>query len=146
MLKMLLITAIFTLLTSYALCQQQVLGRPGEAGLSKQAITPELSELIRKLMNEANVPGMTLGVIHSSNVVELETFGRKTEDDDKMTVDASSAPVRNGGQNIGCAACYRLSSTSCSKAFLAASVGILIDDFARGRNQSALPLGVQTLD
>ena len=35
---------------------------------------------------------------------------------------------------------------SCSKAFLAASVGILIDDFARGRNQSALPLGVQTLD
>ena len=77
MLKLLLTTAFFTLLTSYALCQQQVLDRPGEAGLSKQAIAPELSELTEKLMNGANVPGMTLGVVHSSNVVELEAFGRR---------------------------------------------------------------------
>lgn len=35
---------------------------------------------------------------------------------------------------------------SCSKAFLSATVGILIDDFAQGRNQTALPPGVHTLD
>ena len=35
---------------------------------------------------------------------------------------------------------------SCSKAFLASSVGILIDDFAQGRNVTPLPEGVTTFD
>lgn len=35
---------------------------------------------------------------------------------------------------------------SCSKAFLASSFGILIDDFAQGRNVTPLPEGVTTLD
>jgi CubicO group peptidase (beta-lactamase class C family) len=34
---------------------------------------------------------------------------------------------------------------SCSKAFLSASLGILIDDFAHGRNGTPLPAGLSTL-
>jgi CubicO group peptidase (beta-lactamase class C family) len=34
---------------------------------------------------------------------------------------------------------------SCSKAFLSASLGIVIDDYARGRNTTPLPAGLQTL-
>lgn len=35
---------------------------------------------------------------------------------------------------------------SCSKAFLAISVGILMDDFAQGRNVTPLPPHVHTFD
>ena len=35
---------------------------------------------------------------------------------------------------------------SCSKAFLSASVGILMDDFAQGRNNTPLPPGVPRFD
>lgn len=35
---------------------------------------------------------------------------------------------------------------SCSKAFLSASMGILMDDFAQGRNVTALPDGVDIFD
>jgi len=34
---------------------------------------------------------------------------------------------------------------SCSKAFLSASLGIVIDDFAHGRNKTPLPAGLSTL-
>jgi CubicO group peptidase (beta-lactamase class C family) len=34
---------------------------------------------------------------------------------------------------------------SCSKAFLSASLGILIDDFANGRNRTPLPAALSTL-
>ena len=35
---------------------------------------------------------------------------------------------------------------SCSKAFLASAVGILMDDFASQRNQTSLPHGLSTFD
>lgn len=35
---------------------------------------------------------------------------------------------------------------SCSKAFLSAAMGILMDDFAHGRNVTALPSGVDVFD
>lgn len=35
---------------------------------------------------------------------------------------------------------------SCSKAFLSASIGILIDDFQHGRNKVPLPRGVKRFD
>ena len=35
---------------------------------------------------------------------------------------------------------------SCSKAFLASSVGILMDDFAHGRNVTPLPTGLNRFD
>ena len=34
---------------------------------------------------------------------------------------------------------------SCSKAFLATALGLLMEDFAHGRNVTALPVGVQSL-
>jgi CubicO group peptidase (beta-lactamase class C family) len=35
---------------------------------------------------------------------------------------------------------------SCSKAFVSASMGILMDDFASGKNVTALPSSVKTFD
>ena len=79
------------LLTSHALCQQQVLSRPGKITSHKQVITPELSELVEALLRDGNVPGMTLGAVHPNGTIELGAFGRKAEDDDKMTVDVGSS-------------------------------------------------------
>ncbi|EKM60499.1 uncharacterized protein PHACADRAFT_179759, partial [Phanerochaete carnosa HHB-10118-sp] len=121
--------AVFlALLAGNVLCQQQVLHLPVMADPKKQVITPELSEFVEKIMKGGNVPGLTLGVVHPDGTIELGAFGRKTEDDDEMTVDTL------------------FDIASCSKAFLASSLGILIDDFAQGRNQTPLPPGVHKLD
>ena len=52
---------------------------------AKHAITPELSQYITDLLTSANVPGISLGVVHTSNDmehpdIELESWGRKTEE------------------------------------------------------------------
>ncbi|EKM60484.1 uncharacterized protein PHACADRAFT_167829 [Phanerochaete carnosa HHB-10118-sp] len=116
------------LLASNALCQQRALNQwPVVANPEKQVITSELSEFVEKIMKDGNVPGLTLGVVHSNGTVELGAFGRKTEDGDEMTVDTL----------------YNIAS--CSKAFLASSMGIPIDDFVQGRNQTPLPPGLTDL-
>lgn len=58
-----------------------------EAGL-KKVITPELEDLIVGILNEATVPGLTLGVVHSGGV-EFGSWGKKTEEGTNMTTDVS---------------------------------------------------------
>lgn len=89
--KMLFTAIVLALLTGNALCRQQVFSQPPTVCSAKQVITPELSALVERLMEDANVPGMTLGVVHSGGNVEFGAFGRKTEDDDKMTADVGSS-------------------------------------------------------
>ncbi|KZT69404.1 beta-lactamase/transpeptidase-like protein [Daedalea quercina L-15889] len=99
---------------------------------TKHAITSELSEFVTDLLQSSTIPGISLGVVHTSSGerpdIELKSWGRMTEDDDKLSPDALF--------EIG----------SCSKAFLASAVGILIDDFAQGRDVTPLPAGVTTFD
>ncbi|KAI0945939.1 hypothetical protein AcV7_010047 [Taiwanofungus camphoratus] len=97
-------------------------------------ITPELSAFIESTMERANVPGITLGVVHMSHSgaphTELSAWGRKTEE--------------GNGHDLAPDALFGLAS--CSKAFLASAVGLLIDDFAQGRNVTPLPPGISRLD
>ncbi|KZT69403.1 beta-lactamase/transpeptidase-like protein [Daedalea quercina L-15889] len=99
---------------------------------SKHGITTELSEFITNLMNMSKIPGISLGVVHISSGekpnIELKSWGRMTEDDCALSSDAL------------------FDLASCSKSFLASAVGILMDDFAQGRNITSLPPGVATFD
>lgn len=113
-----------------------------------RVLTPEFDKFVREVVANGSVPGLTLGIVHPGGKIELGAWGRRTEDDDPMTVDVSSphtlprrsrvmnSVVRQTLLNIG----------SCSKAFLSASVGILMDDYAHGRNNTPLPAGVTRFD
>ncbi|CAL1697847.1 unnamed protein product [Somion occarium] len=95
----------------------------------KRAITPELSAYAQKVMDEYQTPGLSIGVVHfdkGTGKVETEYgfWGNKTEDGAKATNETLFV--------IG----------SISKAFTASAVGILMDDFAQGRNVTPLPLNV----
>ncbi|GJE94211.1 beta-lactamase/transpeptidase-like protein [Phanerochaete sordida] len=122
--------AIVMSVISTALGQQQVFRDDTalDGGTVKRVITPELTEFTEKIMRDYNMSGLTLGVVHSNDAVEHGAFGRKTEDNDEMTADTLFVIA------------------SCSKAFLASAMGILIDDFAQGKNRTPLPPGVQRLD
>ena len=56
-----------------------------------KVLTPEISQLAEKLMKEAGVPGLSLGVVHPDNAVELKAWGIRSEDGDNATVDVSSS-------------------------------------------------------
>ncbi|OCH90092.1 beta-lactamase/transpeptidase-like protein [Obba rivulosa] len=95
------------------------------------AITAELWDRVESLRKKANVPGVAFGVVRlrDSQVPETEfgTWGLKTEDGESATPDTL--------YSIG----------SCSKAFASASLGLLMDDFASGRNRTELPPSVKEL-
>jgi hypothetical protein len=68
-----------------SLAQQQALNLDA----SKHAITPAISELAEQLLPKGNISGLSIGVVHSDGIVELEGWGVKSEDGDKMTPDVS---------------------------------------------------------
>ncbi|EIM80585.1 beta-lactamase/transpeptidase-like protein [Stereum hirsutum FP-91666 SS1] len=103
-------------------------GTSGHASYTKQAITPELSMYVETIMRENGVPGLALGVFQNSGESEFAAWGNRTEDGEALATDTL--------MYIG----------SCSKAFLAASMGILMDDFAHGRNTTLLPESVVLFD
>ncbi|VDB99692.1 unnamed protein product [Peniophora sp. CBMAI 1063] len=99
---------------------------------SRKVLGPDVEAFVRKTMKDANVQGMAIAVVHSDwgedggrNLGEPDTefgsFGIKSEDGDAMTSDTL------------------FTIASCSKAFLTAGMSILMDDFANGRNVTALP-------
>lgn len=72
-----------------------LIGSNTTSGSVNQIITPDLSEYVQQLREQWNIPGMTLGVVHSGGKVELEAWGQRTEDGDEMTTDVSTQyPVR----------------------------------------------------
>ncbi|EMD32801.1 hypothetical protein CERSUDRAFT_118507 [Gelatoporia subvermispora B] len=95
------------------------------------AVPPKIWHYIESLRIQAKIPGVSFGVVRfsGSELPELDfsTWGLKTEDGDPVSPDTL--------YSIG----------SCSKAFVATSVGLLIDDFASGCNRTALPPSVDNL-
>ncbi|KAM5537978.1 hypothetical protein V8D89_008454 [Ganoderma adspersum] len=65
-----------------------------------------------------------------SPVVEAAAWGRQTEEGD--------------GNDLSSKTLFAMAS--CSKAFLVTAVGLLMDDFAGGRNVTALPFGLSRFD
>ncbi len=117
----------------------------GHGGELKPVITPELSDFIGEAMRNDMIPGLSLGVVHSG-IAEFKSWGKRTEVGAIMTTD-----VRNRDLCKILFAQTTISQTlfylaSVSKAFLSTSMGILMDDFTHGRNQTALPPTLATFD
>ncbi|KAF8131289.1 beta-lactamase/transpeptidase-like protein [Mycena galopus ATCC 62051] len=89
-----------------------------------KVVNEELSFYIQNVLQFNNFTGLSLAIVLPDGEVEFAAWGNRTEDGDP--VDPETV------MNLG----------SCSKAFLSASLGILMQDFADGRNKSALPNGV----
>ncbi|KAI0351246.1 beta-lactamase/transpeptidase-like protein [Trametes cingulata] len=116
----------------------------GEATQVPLGVAPSLSEdpilspafhaFVDELRKNSSIPGISVGAVRLGKdkkpEVYLASWGRKTEDGDGHDLTPDT---------LFCLA-------SCSKAFLASSVGILIDDFAHGRNVTPLPAGVTRFD
>ncbi|KAJ7742684.1 beta-lactamase/transpeptidase-like protein [Mycena maculata] len=86
-----------------------------------KVITEELSSYIQNQLHDGNITGLSLGIVLPNGRVEFASWGNRTEEGDPATSDTIF--------NLG----------SCSKAFLSASLGILMRDFADGKNKTALP-------
>ncbi|KAI0087723.1 beta-lactamase/transpeptidase-like protein [Irpex rosettiformis] len=93
----------------------------------KPAFTPQLRGFIETLRKNWTIPGLSVAVIQADDA-ELEGFGHSTEED----VEVNAHTLFN--------------IASCSKAFLAGSLGILMDDFTNGRNVTPLPVGLEFFD
>ncbi|TFK90155.1 beta-lactamase/transpeptidase-like protein [Polyporus arcularius HHB13444] len=96
--------------------------------------SPDFIGFIEEVMRNGSIPGISLGVVRLGKdkepIVQLGSWGRKTEDGDGHDLSPDSL--------FGIA--------SCSKAFLATSLGILMDDFAHGRNVTPLPAQLARFD
>ncbi|KZP23442.1 beta-lactamase/transpeptidase-like protein [Athelia psychrophila] len=90
--------------------------------------TPEISKYIEEALDTYQVPGLSAAVIRKDGTVEVGAWGKSTE--------AGSLTTPDTLYYIG----------SCSKAFTAAAMGILIGDFEQGRNTTALPAEVTALN
>ncbi|KAI8992781.1 beta-lactamase/transpeptidase-like protein [Trametes punicea] len=106
-------------------------------------LSPEFQAFVEELRSNASIPGISLGVVRLDDdkrpITQLASWGRKSEDGDghDLTPDASALPSLP--ITLFCLA-------SCSKAFLASSLGLLMDDFAHGRNATPLPHSVSQFD
>ena len=68
-----------------ALAQQQPLVvSPAGHGAVKPAISPELRSFIEELRKNGTIPGVSIAIIRPDGEVELEGFGKNTEDGDKL--------------------------------------------------------------
>ena len=56
---------------------------------ARRVLTPALKDFIHDIVTQYPVPGLTLGVVHGDDV-EFGAWGRKTEDDDPITIDVST--------------------------------------------------------
>ncbi|KAI9567885.1 beta-lactamase/transpeptidase-like protein [Boletus coccyginus] len=90
-------------------------------------ITPQLSTFIEKTLALENITGLSVAVVPKHGDPEFHTWGYRTEDGDPVTPDTL----------------FHMASVS--KAFGATALGLLIDDFANGKNVTALPSGLSEL-
>ncbi|OSC96792.1 beta-lactamase/transpeptidase-like protein [Trametes coccinea BRFM310] len=106
----------------------------GNSVVLRKVITSDVSRFVEDVLNASTIPGLSMGVVRLDNVrqpvVELAAWGRRTEDGDRddLTPDTLFALA------------------SCSKAFLVTSIGLLMDDYAHGRNVTPLPPSVEVFD
>ncbi|KAF9812867.1 hypothetical protein IEO21_05918 [Rhodonia placenta] len=95
------------------------------------AITPAISLLTQKVLAEWGIHGSAVGVVRLTDTGQVETdlgsWGIMSEDGKLVSVDTL------------------FSVGTSSKSFLPAAMAILIDDFARGRNNTPLPSGLDVL-
>ncbi|KAF9232374.1 beta-lactamase/transpeptidase-like protein [Melanogaster broomeanus] len=81
-----------------------------------RVITPALSAFIEETLAAENMTGLSVAVVPKHGPPEFHSWGYRTEDGDEITPDTL----------------FHMGSVS--KAFCATALGLLIDDFANGRN------------
>ncbi|KAJ7039816.1 beta-lactamase/transpeptidase-like protein [Mycena alexandri] len=92
--------------------------------LGHKVIDKKLSSYIQDQLNASNVTGASFAIIFPNGQVEFAAWGNRTE----------------AGEPVKAETIFNLGS--CSKAFLSASLGVLMQDFVDGNNKTALPDGV----
>ncbi|KZT23833.1 beta-lactamase/transpeptidase-like protein [Neolentinus lepideus HHB14362 ss-1] len=92
---------------------------------TREIINPQLYSAIQDIVKAQNLSGLSVGLVRPGGKTELKTWGIKTDERDAMTSDTL------------------FNLASCSKAFAAASIGILMDDYALGKNSTPLPPGLK---
>ncbi|KAH9855877.1 beta-lactamase/transpeptidase-like protein [Lenzites betulinus] len=95
-------------------------------------ITSDVSIFVERILNGSAIPGVSLGVVRLNHtdkqpVVELAAWGRRTEEGDGHDLTPLTPDTL-------------FALASCSKAFLVTSIGLLMDDYALGRNATPLPI------
>lgn len=82
---------VFALLVGSTLAQQQVFSQatsPEELP-SDPALNMGIKVLVQRLMRQAHIPGLSVGVVHPDNFVETASWGIRNEQSDRTTSDVS---------------------------------------------------------
>ena len=108
-------------------------------------ITPQLSAFIENTLALENITGLSVAVISKDGEPEFRAWGYRTEDGDEVTPDVCCSSSLWQRFNALSVAQTLFHMGSVSKAFCATALGPLIDDFANGRNVTALPSGLTEL-
>ncbi|PIL26205.1 hypothetical protein GSI_11960 [Ganoderma sinense ZZ0214-1] len=89
---------------------------------------------VDEIRKNGSIPGISVGVVRLGEgkepVMQLAASGRKTEE--------------GSGHDLTADTLFGLAS--CSKAFLATSIGLLMEDYAEGKNATPLPPGLGRFD
>ena len=90
---------VYALLASSVLAQQQILsdaaviaatGNPSTTRASREpAINAGVKTLAEKLVRQAHIPGLSIGVVHSDNSIEAANWGIRSESRECMTTDVN---------------------------------------------------------
>ncbi|KAI1795412.1 beta-lactamase/transpeptidase-like protein [Ganoderma leucocontextum] len=97
-------------------------------------LSQPLLSFVDEIRKNGSIPGISIGVVRLGEVnepiVQLASSGRKTEE--------------GNGHDLTPDTLFGIAS--CSKAFLATSIGLLMEDYADGKNATPLPPGLKPFD
>lgn len=57
------------------------------------AINTDVKDLAEKLVRQAHIPGLSIGVVHSDNSLEVVNWGIRSEGQERMTTDVSRSTL-----------------------------------------------------
>ncbi|KAL5489890.1 hypothetical protein ACEPAI_4722 [Sanghuangporus weigelae] len=95
---------------------------------TSKVLNSKFSGYVDHLMDLWTVKGISMAIVRPDGNAEFGAWGNKTEDGEPMTPETL------------------FDIASCSKDFLSTSLGILIDDYAYGKNTTPLPDSLRRLD
>ncbi|KZV70776.1 beta-lactamase/transpeptidase-like protein [Peniophora sp. CONT] len=94
----------------------------------ERVLSPDVVRSIQLTVDAHEVPGLSISIVKTGGFVEYGNWGIRSEAGDAVTSDTLFILA------------------SCSKAFTSAAMGLLIEDYAAGKNVTPLPEGLGRLD
>jgi len=65
-------------------------------GTSGSVLTPDVVQLVQKIVEADGIPGLTLAIVHKTGPAEFGAWGIKSENGAKMTTDVSYTQLYGG--------------------------------------------------